>query len=483
MKLLLLLNIIIVFNFSILAQTSHWTKNINYSSSSQSKASGIDSFGNIYVAGTYHATNHDYTNPAGFFISKFSSSGTLVWSDTSNASFAAECGGIAVDETGNSYIIGRSLATGSSIRFGTFLFTNSTTSDMFFVKYNSAGAVQWAKQINGANPKSIYLDADGFISVSGACNSSQFGTFSIAGGGFVAKFDQTGNCLNAISNPSTIYSAKWDRLGNIFFIDCLNSSNPYLIKKIDDAGNLIWSRILSNLGGQLSIDLNGNCYVTGPFIGNITFGATTLTGSGTGGYGAFICRLDSLGNYDLILSADSTAGHLVEVDNQGNIYTDYSDPLSGLKISKFDSFGNYTHVYTIPPISPNYYYIANHLCLKENNISIAGNCSGQYPHAFISRIFESPLSVKTINSKNVSQFEIYPNPSEGIFYVTCYINDSKKMKLNVLNVKGQIIYSQSYSPLNGSFKAVVDIGGTAKGLYYVEVISESYREVKKITIQ
>lgn len=76
-----------------------------------------------------------------------------------------------------------------------------------------------------------------------------------------------------------------------------------------------------DFGEAITVDSQGNQYVTGRFQGTATFGATTLTSSG--GYDIFVCKLDSAGNFLWAMRAGGTGGdggQGISVDSSGNCY-------------------------------------------------------------------------------------------------------------------------------------------------------------------
>ncbi len=79
-------------------------------------------------------------------ISKYSPSGSLIWSTQANYGSNDRVGGLAVDESGNSFISGYFAGT---IIFDTIQLNNSGAYDMFIAKYNPSGSAVWAKQYCG----------------------------------------------------------------------------------------------------------------------------------------------------------------------------------------------------------------------------------------------------------------------------------------------------------------------------------------------
>jgi len=87
---------------------------------------------------------------------------------------------------------------------------------------------------------------------------------------------------------------------------------------------------------------------------------------------------------------------------------------------------------------------------------------------------EYPQSVAT-NDK--ADFYIYPNPSNGIVNVSLASNE--KYNATLFNTLGQKIYSKSI----GNANSTLDFTSLPKGIYMLELKSDNFRTVKKITLK
>lgn len=140
------------------------------------------------------------------------------------------------------------------------------------------------------------------------------------------------------------------------------------VSKLDAAGNFIWAKQLGGTGWKdchaMTIDGNGDILITGFFLGPTDFdpAATTFVLNSSPGGDAFICKLDSSGQF---VWAKQIGGNLavtaysIATDDSGNVYTtgffdgtaDF-DPDAGtfyltvvaysdIFISKLDAAGNF----------------------------------------------------------------------------------------------------------------------------------------------
>jgi hypothetical protein len=90
-------------------------------------------------------------------------------------------------------------------------------------------------------------------------------------------------------------------------------------KRIASAAS--WPEGECNIG--LTLDTNGNCYVTGWFDGTNDFGGITLTNQSVGGSDIFVAKYNSVGALQWVQRAGGTSinyGRSVGVDTNGNVY-------------------------------------------------------------------------------------------------------------------------------------------------------------------
>jgi len=104
-----------------------------------------------------------------------------------------------------------------------------------------------------------------------------------------------------------------------------NGDRDVFIAKLDTNGNHLWAKQAGGAtydnGIGIATDSCGNSYVTGFFTSTATFGATTLTSSG--GSDIFIAKLDTDGNWLWVKqagSANADIGHGIATDSSGNSY-------------------------------------------------------------------------------------------------------------------------------------------------------------------
>ncbi len=174
-----------------------------------------------------------------------------------------------------------------------------------------------------------------------------------------------------------------DQMGNVYYcgfiedtayfspglsgasLTALPGSRNIFIAKMTAEGQHIWVRGVNTYGINqahgIKVDRWGNVYVAGQFSGTGIFGTFSLTANGTGD--AFICKLDSAGNFLWVRNLGGIRediAYAVDVDDEGNAYMAgtfreefelenvvyKADGAGGAFVSKLDSQGNFVWVKT-----------------------------------------------------------------------------------------------------------------------------------------
>jgi len=270
------------------------------------------------------------------FLAKCDSSGRFLWARHGGGEEPVLSRGIALDSLGNIFITGsfRNVAT-----FGNFNVLGSGLTDVFVVKYNAAGISQWATACGGSESdvgNAIAADRYGNCYVTGDyAGTPVFGPYYLNKVGsqtttdvFVMKLDPDGfvewaNGMGGYTSDHG-YSIAADPEGNSYtcgsyvytmaFGDTLLPSfggNDIFILKYDAFGNYQWAQGAGGQGSDLAndivIDGDGACYLTGRFGGfggMTTFGGTGIFDAGRGD--VFVASYDADGGFRWVLPAGST---------------------------------------------------------------------------------------------------------------------------------------------------------------------------------
>ena len=167
-----------------------WTRLFGTNGSDVPVAAKTGSDGSIYVTGfTTGSLSGTINGPTDAFLTKYSASGTKIWTKQFGSSGSDGSGGITIGLDGSLYITG---VTGGSIDG----LTNSGGDDVFLTKYTQDGAKIWTKLLgtSGADSaNSITTGIDGSIYIAGSTAGSLDGKINKGDtAGFLAKYSADG---------------------------------------------------------------------------------------------------------------------------------------------------------------------------------------------------------------------------------------------------------------------------------------------------
>jgi uncharacterized membrane protein YqhA len=184
--------------------------------------------------------------------------------------------------------------------------------------------------------------------------------------GYSIALDDSGNVYTTGYFSGTV---DFDPGAGVFNLTSVGGRDMF-ISKLDGSGNFVWVKAMhgtsTDHGYSIAIDIWGNIYTTGMFVGTTDFdpGAGVFNFTSAGGSDIFISKLDAAGNFvwaKHIGGAGGDAGASIAIDSagSGNVFTTGSffgtvdfDPGAGtfnltmagnddIFISKLDSSGNF----------------------------------------------------------------------------------------------------------------------------------------------
>jgi len=172
--------------------------------------------------------------------------------------------------------------------------------DIYIQKLDSSGQLLWVKQVGGINDdesSSLKVDANGNVYIIGFFRDT-------------VDFD-----------PDIAIQQNLASVGG----------TDIFIQKLDSNGNLVWVKQMGgtsfNRGLSIALDLSGNLYATGYFIGTVDFDPNPTTQNlvtSLGSQDFFIQKLDVNGNLvwvKQIGGSNSDVANAIATDKDGNVYT------------------------------------------------------------------------------------------------------------------------------------------------------------------
>ena len=332
----------------------------------------VDSSGAAYVTGattspdfpTRHAEQSSLQGSRNAFVFKLNPMGDmLVFSTFLGGSGADTANGIAVDTSGNSYVVGDT--TSMNFPATGFQTANHGSQDAFVAKLSSNGEqLLFGTYLGGAGNDhggAVAVDSSGSVYVTGNTWSSNFPVenafqSTIAGpcSAYIARLSSSGNSLMfstylggsgcTMSYPETGQGIALDAQGDAYVagvtssgdFPLLNAVQPQLlgstdafVTKVNSSGSLLFSTFMGgsgvDVGNAIALDASGAVYVAGYTYSSdfpVTTGAVQTANAGS--CDAFLFKLSPTG--DTLLYAtylggsgnDTASG--VAVDASGNVY-------------------------------------------------------------------------------------------------------------------------------------------------------------------
>lgn len=281
-------------------------KQIGTTGNDSGSAVAVDSSGSIYVVG-YTEGGLDGNTSAGnydVFVTKWSSTGTKVWTRQFGTAAEEKGFGLALDSAGNIYITGYTIGSFDGNK-------TAGSEDVFLVKLASDGSriftTQWGTTGDDEG-KSVAVDASGAIYVTGYTygaleenkNSGESDIFltKLNTDGTKAWTKQWGT-----ADIDGAHSVAINAQGDIFVtgytggsLDGNLSSGDYdiFVTKLKTDGSKVWTKQWGGAGAETSksivLDSAGNIFLAGYTGGSLDSLANA------GGYDIFLAKLNSSGD-------------------------------------------------------------------------------------------------------------------------------------------------------------------------------------------
>lgn len=323
---------------------SSWAASIGGASNDdQGLGVAVDSSGNAYVVGW---TRSQGAGSRDVFLAKYNKDGVIQWQKALGGSGSDYGYAVAVDSSSNVYVAGT--------------VTNPSTGATpgLIAKYNSSGSLQWqtyfSRSIYQVELRGIAVDSSGNVYVTGNSPTSPAGLL-------VAKFNTSGvlQWQKALGDYVNItgYGIAVDSSGNVY---ATAHSDPnqtgyrdVLTAKFNTSGTLQWQRNFGgsnvDFGNGIALDSSANVYVCG-----------VTQSQGSGSAEILLIKYNSSGTIQwqrALGGSGAEYGQAVAVDSSENVYvTGYSSSINAVLIAKYNSSGTLQWQRSIKTSSGEYGY-------------------------------------------------------------------------------------------------------------------------------
>lgn len=464
-----------------------WATRIGGAGRDFTTAVAADNDGNIYVAGNFYSLTIDIGTTTLFnagesdgFVIKYNADRSIAWVRAIGTADVEDITGLAVDGSGNVYVSGHTLDKFTLTAMHTFL-----------TKVDSDNNLLWTRNgvvLGGSlETTTLVIDQDENFYLGGTF----FGTVSFGGItltcdtsylGFIAKYDASGTCLQAIAsgqlhkiNDLTVDGGYLYACGELTTYLCcwgwpLASSAIHLVKYTSDltpvwhksAGGQIQGQSL-DLAKSVSTDDSGNIYVAGSFFSDSLWfaGQPLLNVFGINYYypQVFVFKYSPAGEELWGRSAgdgywDEATAVLATSDNQ--LY------VGGVFESDVITFGS--HTLTNTGMADSIYVHQRPGRYGKKTIGFLALLDGQLSH---------------VRPEAPDLFApVFPNPANDCFFIPLKTQSGKFATIRILGAEGRLVKSGRYEAVDQHIR--VETGDMAPGIYFINIQIDEHVSVQKL---
>ena len=94
-----------------------------------------------------------------------------------------------------------------------------------------------------------------------------------------------------------------------------------------------------------------------------------------------------------------------------------------------------------------------------------------------------PTSVRLEGGTSIANLDVYPNPSRDVFNVAFTSEDIQNLEVRVLNVVGEVVYTENLEQFVGEYTKAIDLATYTKGVYFLEITTNNGVINKKLILQ
>ncbi len=412
------------------------------------------------------------------FITKFNSDRTIAWVRQSGSLEIEEATNVRIDQEGNIYVSGQMLNR-----------ITQQTIHIFVRKYAPNGSLLWEGQgitESGAGYASaLALDNDQNAYCSGwFYGTLTFGSTTLTANegyaAYIAKYDAGGNLLTSMmtadlgelttiaTHGNDVYACA-RRMGFGIGWGWPLSDSKVHVMKFDADLNTIWSR---DFGGEvpnhsldlakgLSVDAEGNAYVTGSYFSDTLFFADdTLINPYNAPYyypQIFVAKYSAAGDEEWGLSA-------------GGIHSDEATSIHAVGNDQFYLAGNFES----DPTDFGAFELHNTSQLDTFYVHLYPARYGRKTMGFLAKFEAGTTTI--IEDGGGTQFTLWPNPASNSITIRPTGPFTASFRIQLCALDGRVIQDRIHAPAIEIHHELTDL---APGPYLLTILSESGRSTRR----
>ncbi len=477
------------------------------------------------------------------YLSEYDQNGNLLWKGSKSQGEAVGTG-VTYDHSGNILVTGYFF---HSIKFGQDSLNSQGPSAIFICKYTNSGEIIWVKQLDASDwcgAWDITSDNSNDIYITGYFHGTLNNAIISHGDAdiFIAKYDQNGNMLWIRTAGGDSYDSSSridiDKDGNLYvcgdFSSIANFENATIqskgsfdvfIAKYSQEGEFKWVNSAggngSDRGKSLSVDSDGNIFITGSFANTAFFDDFQITSKGLEGTAnAFIAKYNNKGMASWAKSAggsDSAVGYGIATDFYGNCIVTgyfngraYFDELElvapyghGAFFSKYRSDGKIIWVQKAIGSKYNDQADGDDIVVDHSdNPVIVGTIKGTINFnetllssksdydIFVTKLEYVTTTVKSKSNKHSKNILVnYPNPFNSTTSIQFSLDIDQIITLRIFNIKGEMITTlldKEYLS-KGEHKYIWDGKdknnlNVSSGIYFIKINTEEYAQTCRVLL-
>lgn len=459
-------------------QYIRWDANYNAIWKVKVTDSMLNPFSNFIVEandGNFYATSSSNYNGGSLYVSKISSTGTVLWQKLYSAPSAGErlfapC-------------ISKAAGADNGFLFG----TGDCTLSNCVVKCDENGAIQWQKQFwyplaNGViTCWSILPDGNNYIVASGF-NVKSILTFRLdLSGGVVAYTANTYTAVPQIVPTKLVKLNVTNGYGLLGQYNNTNNNKTQFVAFYNNALGLTSFNELTvgytqfTLSDIAAVNNGQDVVVNGNMYDNSKFYSAMLKLSNTGTIGwKHLSEGNTAGNKNVQFNGITALGN-----STVNVGTGYNE---GAIMAIIDSSGaglcntlpfNVTNV-------PKTLTVESALLSPLNSGVVSSVVSYQYTNVvpLNKYVYCGALPNATNDLEELeNSISLYPNPADGILHITVKENKDKFLQVKILSADGRIVFENKFTD-----RAQINTSALEYGFYIVQISNDKTVLNKKILI-
>jgi hypothetical protein len=398
------------------------------------------------------------------------------------------------------------------------------THDVWVVKLDSSGNLQWQKCLGGTATDyafSIQQTMDSGYILTGFTASNDGDVIGNHGGGsdvWVVKLDSLGSiqwqkCLGGTSFDEGWYiqqtaNGSYILIGLTSSIDGDVISNhgsfPFFdvwVVKLDNMGNLQWQKCLGGTSDEFAWSIQQTTDGGYIFIGITRSNDGDVSGNHGGG-DVWVVKLDSLGNIQWQKCLGGTASEIAysikHTTDGGYVLTGFTQSNDGdvsgnngssdVWVVKLDSLGNIQWQKCLGGAADegaNYIhqtidggYILTGVTYS-NDVDVSGNHGGG--DVWLVKL-SSTVGMNELSA--ITSLNVYPNPASDNFTVNLSLSKTENLTLQIKDILGQNIIEPIYlKNISGDFSHTFSTSELPGGIYLLDIIGDEGRRTEKVIIE